>query len=101
MIKHLVLFKLANEAEGNSKEKNAQLIKEKLEALKDVIPVIRKIEVQINSPLASQDNYDIVLDSEFDSMEDVKTYALHPEHVKVVEFISKVRTARAAIDYEF
>ena len=101
MIKHLVLFKLADEAEENTKEKNALLIKEKLEALKNVIPVIRKIEVLINHTDASPDNYDVILDSEFDSLEDVKIYAVHPEHVKVGEFISKVRTARAAIDYEY
>lgn len=101
MIKHLVLFKLADEAEGNTKEKNALVIKEKLEALKGVIPAIRKIEVLINHADASPDNYDIVLDSEFDSLEDLQTYVVHPEHVKVGGFISKVRTDRAAIDYEF
>lgn len=100
MIKHLVLFKLADEAEGYSKRENALLIKEKLEALKGAIPEIRKIEVLINHSDASQDNYDIVLDSEFDTFEDLNIYAVHPEHVKVGAFIAKVRTARAAIDYE-
>ena len=101
MIKHLVFFKLAEEAEGNAKAENILLIKGKLEALKEVIPVIRKIEVFSNHPLASSENYDIVLDSEFDSLEDLKTYALHPGHLKVGEFIAKVRISRAAIDYEF
>ncbi|MDR0422125.1 MAG: Dabb family protein [Proteiniphilum sp.] len=101
MIKHLVFFKLAEEAEGNVKAKNILLVKEKLEALKQVIPVIRKIEVLSNHPCASSDNYDIVLDSEFDSLEDLEVYSLHPEHQKVGEFIAKVRIGRAAIDYEF
>ena len=100
MIKHLVFFKLAEEAEGNAKAENILIIKEKLEALKQVIPVIRKIEVRSNHPGASVDNYDIVLDSEFDSLEDLNIYANHPEHLKVGEFIAKVRTERAAIDYE-
>ncbi|MDY9919562.1 Stress responsive A/B Barrel Domain [Proteiniphilum saccharofermentans] len=101
MIRHLVFFKLAEEAEGNAKAENILIVKEKLEALKAVIPVIRKIEVFSNHPLASSENYDIVLDSEFDSLEDLKTYAGHPEHLKVGEFIGKVRIGRAAIDYEF
>ena len=101
MIRHLVFFKLAEEAEGNAKAENILIVKEKLEALKAVIPVIRKIEVFSNHPLASSENYDIVLDSEFDSLEDLKTYAEHPEHLKVGEFIGKVRIGRAAIDYEF
>lgn len=100
MVKHLVLFKLADEAEGNKKEENAQIIKERLEALKDLIPVIRSIKVHINHSDASPENYDIVLDSEFNTLEDVKAYAVHPEHVKVGEFISKVKTGRAAIDFE-
>ncbi len=101
MIKHLVFFQLAEEAEGNAKAENILLVKEKLEALKEVIPVIRKIEVLSNHPQASPENYDIVLDSEFDSLEDLKTYAVHPAHLKAGEFIAKVRTGRAAIDYEF
>ncbi|MDD2298384.1 MAG: Dabb family protein [Fermentimonas sp.] len=101
MVKHIVLFKLASEAEGKSRAENALIIKEMLEALKDAIPVIRKIEVKINHSDSSADNHDIILESEFDSMEDVRTYAVHPEHLKVGAYITKVRTSRAAIDYEF
>ncbi|MDD4008225.1 MAG: Dabb family protein [Fermentimonas sp.] len=101
MVKHIVLFKLASEAEGKSRAENALIIKEMLEALKDAIPVIRKIEVNINHSDSSADNHDIILESEFDSMEDVRTYAVHPEHLKVGAYITKVRTSRAAIDYEF
>ncbi|MEA5128628.1 MAG: Dabb family protein [Proteiniphilum sp.] len=101
MVKHLVFFQLAEEAEGNAKAENILLVKEKLEALKAVIPVIRKIVVFPNHPRASSENYDIVLDSEFDSLEDLKIYAEHPEHLKVGEFIAKVRIGRTAIDYEF
>lgn len=101
MVRHIVLFKLADEAEGRSKAENALIIKERLEELKNTIPVIRKIEVKINLSEASADNHDVILESEFDTLEDVRTYAVHLEHIKVGEFIAKVRTSRAAIDYEF
>lgn len=101
MVRHIVLFKLADEAEGRSKAENALIIKERLEELKNTIPVIRKIEVKINLSEASADNHDVILESEFDTLEDVRTYTVHPEHIKVGEFIAKVRTSRAAIDYEF
>lgn len=94
------MFQLADQAEGLSRAENALLIKERLEALKDVIPGIRRMEVWINHAEASPDNYDMLLDSEFDSLEDLKTYAVHPEHLKVGEFIARVRVGRAAIDYE-
>ncbi len=101
MIKHIVLFKLAEEAEGNSKAANAVIIKQRLEALKDLIPEILKMEVSINHADAPAGNHDIMLDSEFRNLDDLRTYISHPEHQKVGEFIGKVRTGRAAIDYEF
>ena len=100
MIKHLVMFKLSEEAEGRSKAENARIIKEQLEALQGVIPEIRRMEVKINHEAASGENYDILLESEFDSLEDLQRYAIHPDHLKASEYVSKVRTARAAIDYE-
>jgi undecaprenyl pyrophosphate synthase len=100
VIRHLVLFQLSEEAEGRSKAENARIIKEQLEALQGVIPEIRRIEVKINHEAASDGNYDILLESEFDSLEDLQRYAMHPEHLKVGGYVSKVRTARAAIDYE-
>lgn len=100
MIKHLVMFKLYEEAEGRSKAENSRIIKEELEALQGVIPEIRRIEVKINHEAASGENYDILLESEFDSLEDLQRYAIHPAHLRVGEYVSKVRTARAAIDYE-
>ena len=100
MIRLLVLFQLSEEAEGRSKAENARIIKEELEALQGVIPEIRRIEVKINHEAASDGNYDILLESEFDSLEDLQRYAMHPEHLKVGGYVSKVRTARAAIDYE-
>ncbi len=82
MIKHVVLFKLAAEAEGNTRARNAQIMKEQLEALKDKIDVIRHISVNINHADAASDNYDVMLDSEFDSLEDLQQYIVHPEHQK-------------------
>lgn len=100
MIKHLVMFKLTDQAEGLSGADNALLIKEKLEALKDVIPQIRNIKVWVNHQEASPENYTVLLDSEFDSFDDLGAYASDPLHLEVGEYINKVRTSRAAIDFE-
>lgn len=101
MIKHIVLFKLADEAEGKTRDENALIIKRQLEALKDLIPEIHKIKVDINHQDAAKDNYDIILDSEFKSLDDLNIYATHPEHLKVGDYVKKVRISRSAIDYEF
>ena len=100
MIRHVVLFKLHPFAEGNSKHENALYIKRKLEGLQSVIPELQNIDVLINMPGVSADNYDLMLITEFKSLADLKVYANHPAHQEVVTFISKVRTDRAAIDYE-
>jgi phenylalanyl-tRNA synthetase alpha subunit len=100
MIKHIVFFGLADNAEGKSKAENAQIIKSSLENLIHFIPEIKKIEVGINYPNALKTNYDIALYSEFDNFDDVNIYQEHPEHKKVASYIGKVRISRAAVDYE-
>ena len=100
MIKHIVFFGLAENAEGKSKEENAQFIKFELENLIHHIPEIKMIEVGINLPNAPKTNYDVALYSEFESMEAVDIYQEHPAHKRVAAYIGKVRTTRAAVDYK-
>ena len=100
MIKHIVFFGLAENAEGKTKAENAQIIKQGLENLIHLIPEIKKIEVGINYPNAPKTNYYIALYSEFDNFEDVNIYQEHPEHKKVASYVGKVRISRAAVDYE-
>ena len=38
MIKHIVMWKLKDEAEGSDKQTNAKIMKSKLEALWDLVP---------------------------------------------------------------
>lgn len=100
MIKHIVCFQLADEAEGKTKAENAQIIKEGLENLVNLIPQSKKIEVGINHPDTPVSNYDIVLYCEFDSIDDLNIYQEHPEHKKVGAYIGKVKTGRVCVDYE-
>ena len=100
MIKHIVMWKLKDSAEGNTKAQNAALIKEKLEALPQKISQIKFMEVGINvNP--SDMAYDAVLVSDFESMEDLEAYQNHPEHKKVQGFVKAVREARVVADYQF
>lgn len=98
MIKHIVMWKLAQTAENKSKIENARMVKELIEALQNVIPQIHKIEVGINFN-DSDAAYDVVLYSEFQSAADLEIYQDHPEHKKVAAFIAKIRTDRAVADY--
>jgi hypothetical protein len=99
MIKHIVMWKLKQNAEGNGKEKNAELIKEKLEALAGKVPQIKKIEVGISYRHEKED-MDVVLISEFETKKDLEEYQKHPIHNIAAEFISKVRMERYCVDFE-
>ena len=100
MIKHIVFFGIADEAEGKTKTEILQFIKQELEALIHLIPQLKKIEVGINHPEAAVGNYDLALYTEFENMADLDIYQVHPEHKRVAAYIGKVKTSRACIDYE-
>src|SRR5512140_1641265 len=98
MIKHSVMWKLKEVAEWGDRLQNSKKMKHDIEALKTKIPQIRHIEVGIND-IPSDGSYDVVLYSEFASVQDLELYQKHPEHVKIAEFITKARERRAVVDY--
>jgi len=81
----------------NENQKNATKVKAGLEALKSSIPEVVELKVHINA--LSSSNMDIVLDSFFENEEAMAAYKIHPEHMKVAEFIGSVLQDRAVIDY--
>lgn len=99
MVKHIVLFKLKEELPATEKQAVMNQFKEAIEALPAKISVIRKIEVGLNVNPAEA--WDIALYSEFDSLEDVKAYAVHPDHVAAGKLLADVKLNRACVDYEF
>jgi hypothetical protein len=98
MVKHIVMFKLKDFAEGANKKENALRIKSSLEGLKSKIKEVKYLEVGISISDAA-DFYDMVLISEFSDAKDLSNYQKHPEHVKAAEFINKVRLERKLVDY--
>jgi hypothetical protein len=99
MIKHIVMWRLKDEAAGATKEENALKLKESLESLLDLVPSLIAAEVGINfNP--SDAAFDVVLYSEFEDREGLKAYQNHPEHVKIVDFVGEIRSDRAVVDYE-
>ena len=98
MIKHIVLFKLKTDLSSDEKKSIAQNFKNALESLKGKIPCLLSIEVGVNEN--AEESYDIALTTTFETFDDLHNYAQHPDHVKVSDFIAKVRTDRAVADIE-
>lgn len=99
MIKHIVMWNFADEAEGADKATNLKLVQDALLGLTEVVPGIITLEPVIPTE-PFEHSYDLVLYSEFESPEALKAYAGHPDHVAIAGFIGKVRTERVCVDYE-
>lgn len=99
MVKHVILWKLKEELQGEEKTKVVAGIKEHLEALNGKIPGMISISVQATELLASS-NADVMLDSSFESEEALKGYAVHPAHVAVADtYVRPFTQTRLCLDY--
>ncbi|WP_455755788.1 Dabb family protein [Sulfurimonas sp.] len=94
MIVHIVMFKF-NE---KNKEENLLVVKNKLEELVSKIPTLLSMEVGIDFN-QSERAFDLSLYSTFNTKDDLKTYAVHPAHLEVVELIKSVTSESKVVDY--
>ena len=101
MIKHIVMWTIKEGETSRMKFERMAEVKARLMELKSKVSVIASLEVFFNSPLAPQDNFDVVLVCEFNTWADLEQYKIHPHHVEVAAYINNVRQNRAAIDFEF
>jgi len=100
MIKHIVMFKL-KATDGISEYDNALEVKKRFDDVIANVKELKKGEVVINSAEAPDSNYTIALICDFDSIDGLNAYQVHPAHVEFGKFIATIRTERACIDYEF
>jgi heme-degrading monooxygenase HmoA len=99
MIKHIVMWKLKDFAEGADRATNAAKMKEKLDSCAGLVPGTLKFEAMLAQP-GLEATYDVVLYSEFESKAALDAYATHPEHEAIKPFIGAVRAERQCMDYE-
>ncbi len=99
MIRHIVMWNFKDGAEGMTKAEIIEKVSRDLSALKSVVPVVRDLEVG-RSVTSGDMHYDMALIVTVDSLDDLPLYANHPEHLKVREFIGKVRLERVTADIE-
>lgn len=92
MIRHIVMWKFRPGTEAEQEQ-----FLEGLRGLQGVIPQLRSSQVARS---VGADNYDAVLVSEFDSLEDLEAYKHDPRHVKVSALCKSIRMDRVAVDYE-
>ena len=99
MIKHIVMWKLKEQAEGADRVANAHEMKRRLDQCARIVPGIVTFEVTLAQP-DLEATYDVVLYSEFTDRAALEAYIQHPTHQAVVPFIGAIREARQCMDYE-
>jgi len=99
MIKHIVMWKLKDHAEGADRAANAARMKALLDGCRDIVPGIVEFEVALARP-GLEATYDVVLYSVFADKAALDAYQDHPRHVAVKPFIGAVRLERQCMDYE-
>ncbi len=99
MVKHIVLWRLKDNAHGNDPVTNADLIKQKLEGLRGRIPGLIAIEVGIDFS-NTESSANLMLYSEFVDREALSSYQAHPEHQALLPFIGEATRERRLVDYE-
>ena len=99
MIKHIVMWKFKEEAEGRTRRQNMELVRDRLYALVPVVPEIIRMEIGFDfghTPMS----YDMMLYTEFETKEDLNVYAVDSEHAKVKKIVAATTEARVVLDYE-
>ena len=99
MIKHIVAWNFADEAEGADKATNVALAAKALRELPDKVPGI--LEFEVITPQDGLDtSFDLALYSVFTDADALSGYAVHPAHLPVVALIKARVTGRSVIDYD-
>jgi len=95
MIVHIVMFTFKEE----NKKANIIQAKQMLENLMGAVPMLRSMDVGINFSTEER-AMDLSIITSFESKEGLDAYAVHPEHLKVVDFIKSVVEYSKVVDYE-
>ena len=93
MIKHVIFWKLDPQCD---KDAAGEEIRAGLEGLVGQVPGLLEARVR----RTYQGDWDLVLDSSFESAEAEKAYQTNPLHVACKQIVHRYATARACADYE-
>jgi quinol monooxygenase YgiN len=99
MIKHIVMWKLRDHAEGADKASNLIKMKALLESCSNLVDGMLALEVALAVP-ELEATYDIVLYTEFTDKAALDAYQEHPTHQAIKPFIGAIRSERQCMDYQ-
>jgi hypothetical protein len=100
MIRHIVLFKIKDFSSESERTEAIQNVLVTFRSLVGQIPQIRQFRVEPDC-IKSPSSCDVVIDSVFDSIEDLKAYQAHPAHLDAVALNRQWSESKISGDYFF
>jgi len=99
LIRHIVMWKLKETAEGATRADNLAKLKDLLEGCRKLVPgTPQLLQTGVAEP-GLFSTYDLVLVSDFADKAALDAYQNHPDHVVVKQFAQAVAEARQCVDY--
>ena len=99
MIRHVVAFQLAS-GDALVRARQAAEIKERLEALVDVVPGVVAIGVHLDLGLV-EGHWPLIMVSDFEDLDALDAYQAHPRHRTVIAWLNDgVVSDRACVDFD-
>jgi len=96
-VRHIVMWRVRGESAAERRA-NAERVRDAFAAMDGLVPGMTRLEVAIDE---SGVDYacDVVLLSDFESLEALSAYASHPEHLRAKQAAGDLRIGRYQVDY--
>lgn len=98
MIRHIVLFKIKEFSSDEEKNQALADVLLNFRSLVGEIPQIRDYHVKPDI-VGGNASFDVIIDSSFDSIEDLKAYQAHPAHQYAVDQNKQWCSEKVVLDY--
>ncbi|MBQ7954667.1 MAG: Dabb family protein [Lachnospiraceae bacterium] len=99
MVYHIVMWNFKEEVKEQERAGLKREMATNLKALVGKVPGLLSVDF-IENPVSSS-THDMALLTTFEKVEDIKNYAVHPQHVYVADtYVRPYTCGRACLDYE-
>lgn len=98
MLKHIVMWRFKENADGQTAQQHAQWLKSQLDALVGVVPEIRSLECGLDE-IGTPASFHAVLTVVVDDQAALKRYAEHPTHAAIALRAREITETRVVVDY--
>ena len=97
-LRHIVMWTLKDEAEGQNKAHNMLKARELLMGCANLVPGIELFEVGLKTD-ALDCTCDVILNSTFKNAQALAAYQVHPDHLAIKPFMKAIVAQRQCMDF--